>query len=197
MSRQERERAIIEAFETTVARAGLRGATMQAVAEAAGMSKRTVYDIFGSRDAIFTAWVRHIRAGFVRELHGQERALPLRQRLACLLGCEIKGTEYERRMMVLRAVCAEAETAPQIAQAFLREGPFVAQQIVQEELERARENGEIRIIDCALAAQMLLDMVHTGKLERILDPQKPAPTEAQTEAQLEMALDVFVSGIAI
>lgn len=181
-------------MERVVAEKGLRAASMEAIAAEAAMSKRTLYAIYENRDALFEAWVRRVRATVVRPLTPEERALPLTERLRRLLNSEAHGADAARRLMMLRAVIAEAPTSPELARAFLRAGPHAARAIVTEELERAIAAGEIRPLDSARAAHLLLDMVYAAKLERLVDPETAPPTETEAKERLNLALSVFLEG---
>jgi len=191
----ERERRILEAMERVVAAAGLAGASMDAIAREAGMSKRTVYGIFKSRDALFEAWVRRARASVVRPLAPAERDLPLACRLERLLRREVEGGVAAARFTVLRAVVAEAERQPELARALLREGTDAARAIVRDELERAAAAGEIAVDDPAAAAAVLCDMAHPSPLDRLLDPDRGPPSKAEASARLARALEIFLHGV--
>jgi AcrR family transcriptional regulator len=191
----ERERRILEAMERVVAAAGLAGASMDAVAREAGMSKRTVYGVFGSRDALFEAWVRRVRAALVRPLSASERTLPLRERLERLLRREIHAAVAIRRLTVLRALIAEGPRQPRLTRAFLREGPDRAREIVREELDHARARGEIAVDDTGAAAAILWEMACPSPLEPLLDPEHRLPTPAETGARLALAVGIFLKGV--
>jgi AcrR family transcriptional regulator len=191
----ERERRILDAMERVVAAAGLAGASMDAIAREAGMSKRTVYGVFKSRDALFDAWVRRARASVVRPLAPPERQLALADRLERLLRREVEGGVAAARFTVLRAVVAEAERQPELARALLREGADAARAIVRAELERAIAAGEITVEDPAAAAALLCDMVHPSPLDRLLDPDRGPPSRAEASARLALAVDTFLNGV--
>lgn len=193
-SRCEREMLIQEAMERVIAEKGLRGATMEAIAGEAGMSKRTLYAVYDSRDALFEAWVRRLRASVIRPLSPEERALPLPERLRRLLSSETRCGDSERRLLVLRAVIAEAAAYPQMARAYLREGPDAARDILRAELDHAVAAGELRPLNACKAAHLLLDMVYATKLRRLLDPDGAPPTPAEAEERLSLALTVFLDG---
>lgn len=193
-TREEREALIFGALEQVVAKRGLQGASMAAIARAAGMSKRTLYAVFESRDALFEGWVRHTRASFMRPLEPQERELPVRDRLRRLLRRDAAADESWAGLMVLRAVIAEAPRHPELARAFHREGPDAARGILAEELARAVERGEIVVGDVKAAAHMLMDMVHAQKLDCLIDPDCAPPSNEVMQARIEEAIRVFLDG---
>lgn len=81
--RAARRLKIVQAAEAVFANHGFRGTSMEAIAEAAGMSKVTVYGYFRDKEAVFTAVAEHLAA---RLKQAAEVALqqegPLVERLA-------------------------------------------------------------------------------------------------------------------
>lgn len=191
---EQREARILDALERTVAEKGIKAATMDAVARAAGMSKRTLYAIHDSRADLVAAWVRRVRASLVRPLPAEARDLPLADRLRILLRREAHSGLSERRLAVLRAMIAEAPQSPELARAFLGEGAGAARTIIAEELARAKARGEIAPLDVTAAAHILFDMVYHNPLDHLLDPGRPAVDADQAEARLELAIRLFLAG---
>lgn len=190
----ERETLILDAIERIVTTKGLQGASMAAIARAAAMSKRTLYACYPSRDALFEAWVRRLRAAFIHPLTPGQRELPLRDRLRRLLRREVEDGASQTRLAVLRAIIAEAPRHPDLARAFLREGPRAVRATVAEELARAVARGEIVACDVAATAHLLCDMVCASPLDPLIDPDAGPLRAADAEARLERALDVFIDG---
>lgn len=175
---------------------GLHGASMTAIAREAGMSKRTLYLAFESRAALFEACVRRIRASLVRPLDEHERRLPLAQRLRRLLMPEARNAARNVPLVVLRAVVAEAERHPDLARAFLREGPHEARRVIRDELDHAVARGELALADTEMAAQLLCGMVYESPVERLIDPDLRQTSPAEIEARLELAIAIFLHGSA-
>lgn len=194
-TREEREELILDAVGRVVADKGLQGASMAAIAREAGMSKRTLYAVCESRDALFESWVQRLRASFMRPLTEEERALPIEERLRRLLGRDVRDEAKDPRQTVLRSVIAEAPRHPELARTFYREGPEAAEQILAVELEIAMEKGEIVIDNAREAARMLMNMVHSTKLCQLLDPDAKPETAAERQARLKWAVRVFLYGV--
>ena len=58
--RAARRLKVVQAAEAVFANHGFRGTSMEAIAEAAGMSKVTVYGYFRDKEAVFTAVAEHL-----------------------------------------------------------------------------------------------------------------------------------------
>ncbi|GAB5376014.1 MAG: hypothetical protein AcusKO_24760 [Acuticoccus sp.] len=200
LSTAEREGLILDALERIVAENGLRRASMAAIAREAGMSKRTLYAVYGSREATFAAWVSRVTAKLVRPLEAAERELPLAERLACMFsveGCEIDGADgADRRLMVLRAVIAEAPGQPEVARAVALTAGVAARQTLAQELMRARRSGELRPLDAEAAAQLLIDMVRPNPIHLLLDPDACKTLKSRSEDRLDLAIATFLGGHA-
>ncbi|WP_108662303.1 TetR/AcrR family transcriptional regulator [Acuticoccus kandeliae] len=195
LTHHERETAILDAVEAVAATKGLQGTTMSAIARAAGMSKRTLYTIYDSRDALFEAWVRRVRASIIRPLGKEEEDLPVEERLRRMLRYEAQGTVSEHRIMVLRALVAEGQRHPELARAFMRAGPETVRAMVRDELDRAVARGEIEAEDTACAAKLLCDMVFTNPLDKLVDPEPAITCAANVETRLELAIHIFLFGL--
>jgi len=195
LSPAARETAILDAAERLMVEKGLHGASMSAIAKAAGMSKRTLYEVFDNRAVLFEAWVRRARTSFIRPLTAAERDLPLAERLSCMLSPQAAGGDHDTPFAVLRAVVREAGGHPDLGQIFLAEGPQQARRIIAGELARAVAAGEIVLPDVDLAARILCDMACENPMDRLVDPDLPAPGAAAATARITLAIRLFLDGI--
>jgi TetR/AcrR family transcriptional regulator, mexJK operon transcriptional repressor len=189
----ERRALILDATERILARKGLRGATMAAIACEARMSKRTLYEVFGDREALFADCVRRLRSSFLRPLDEVERRLPLPERLRILLrpGGKVLATPSA----LLRAVIAEAPSHPDLAHSFLREGPRAIRAAIAEELDRAVASDEVQITDTDEAARLLCGLVFENPIEHLVDPGGCTRCEAEIDARMAQGIRVFLGGI--
>jgi AcrR family transcriptional regulator len=192
---KQREELILDAMERVLVARGLHGASMAAIAREAGMSKRTVYEVFGNRSALFAACVGRIRLSFVRPLVGPERSLPLADRLRRLLAPDARHQDLETPYAILRAVIAEAARCPELASAFLDAGPTEARRIVREELDQAVASGEVAIEDTAMAAHLLCDMAYESPVDRLVQPGAALNDAPKVEARLSFAIHIFLEGV--
>jgi AcrR family transcriptional regulator len=190
-----RETRILDALEQVISEAGLKGASMNAVARAAGMSKRTLYAHYDGRTALVEAWVRRVRASLVRELPDDADARPLAERLRLLLRREVQYAHSKRRMAALRAVIAEAPRNPDLARTVYRESAVAAKSLIEAELRRALAAGEIAGADPRTAADILFEMVYQSPLERLMNPDACTPTASEADRRLDMAIAIFLHGL--
>ncbi|MDZ7603455.1 MAG: TetR/AcrR family transcriptional regulator [Hoeflea sp.] len=191
----EREAIIIDAAEQVILSQGLGGASMAAIAQEAGMSKRTLYEVFESRAALFAAVVRRIRNLVTRPLTESELDLPLGQRLRLLLTPADDKFSDLMPLAILRAVIAEADRQPDLAREFLQEGPHALYGMIRLEIDRSVARGEISISDTESAARLMADMAHENVLEHLVSPRPACERQQAHDRRLDLAIRVFVGGI--
>ncbi|MBP5855998.1 TetR/AcrR family transcriptional regulator [Marivibrio halodurans] len=196
LSRAERERRLLDAAERLLVREGIERASMAAIAREAGMSKRTLYDVFADRAALFEACVRRLRSSFVRPLIDSERRMPLAERLERIFDPDGRAADQTVPLGVLRAVILEAHRHPDLGQVFLREGPDMVRDTVRAELDRAAVAGEIAPVDTELAARMFCDMVFENPIDRLVDPDRATLSKNDVRQRLSCAIDIFLKGVA-
>ncbi|NNH76074.1 TetR/AcrR family transcriptional regulator [Nocardia uniformis] len=84
--RREVRAAILDTTATLVAEYGLRGVTMSAIAERAGIGRATLYKYFSDVESILTAWHEQQMAGHLAEIAEiRDRAGAPAERLAVVL----------------------------------------------------------------------------------------------------------------
>jgi TetR/AcrR family transcriptional repressor of mexJK operon len=192
----EREAIIIDAAERVIVAQGLAGASMAAIAHEAGMSKRTLYEVFESRTALFASIIRRMHNMFTRPLTTAELEQPLAQRLRLLLSPPGDKLADLLPLAILRAVITEAERQPDLVHEFLQEGPYALYAMIRAELDRSVDRGEIRISDTEAAARLLAGMAHESVLENLVIAQPARRRQEAFESRLELAIRVFLGGIA-
>lgn len=191
----EREAIIIDAAQRIIVAEGLAGASMAAIANEAGMSKRTLYDVFESRTALFASIIRRLHKTVTRPLKETELDLPLCERLRLLLTPTDEKFSDPLPLAILRAVITEAERQPDLVREFLQEGPYAFFGMIRVELDRSVSRGEIRISDTEAAARLMTDMAHGSVLEHLLVSQSACGRREAYERRLKLAIRVFLGGI--
>ncbi|WP_394688039.1 TetR/AcrR family transcriptional regulator [Hoeflea sp.] len=168
---------------------------MEAIAQEAGMSKRTLYEFFASRAELFASIFRRMRQTITRPLTEDQIDRPLAERLWHLLSPPGDGFSNLLPLVILRAVITEAERQPELANEFLQEGPYALYDMIRVELDRSVDRGEIRIADTEAAARLMSDMAHQGLLEHLVVLQPPCQRLEAYNRRLELAIRVFLGGI--
>src|SRR6056297_1282212 len=194
LSPEARREVIFAALEELHSEAGLDGATMQAIARHAGMSKRTLYDVFSSRTALLRAYMDKVADQFIQPLPETETAMPISERLTRLMSRNARHQGYGLPLEILRTLMAQVPTCPEIGRDLVERLMRRDLRILTEELDRGVARAEIKLEDTGQAAALLLDMLRPWPLESLLDPARLASPEGFA-ARTRLAIRVFLGGV--
>lgn len=190
-----RER-ILEAATALFLEQGYGSTTIEAVAQRAGVSKRTLYDRFDDKAQLFAAVVHHIIARIrpppeVPLLIGATLSQVLR-RLAALM---LRAALAPQALALHRLVHAESVRFPELVRAVAsdgsaREGIELIAALLARELPETLGEAER-----AFAAQQFIYMVVTLPQRRALGFGPPM-SEAELESHADRVVRLFLGGCA-
>ena len=193
-SRAKRD-AILDAATRAFFEEGFAGASIESIAQEAGVSKVTVYNHFGDKTGIFTAAVERecelMRGAFdvVPDLSGtlRERLTTIGETMVAFLG-RPKMVQFERR------VAAETERHPDVGRAFLETGPHRMRAAFAALLRAMDAAGEVRVADAELAAEQFASMCKgMGDLDKRFGA---APDPQRDRERIAGAVEVFCRAYA-
>jgi AcrR family transcriptional regulator len=120
-----RRAQILDALERCLARHGLEGTSLDAVAAEAGVARPVIRHYFGNRDALLAAAVERVLAAYRADLDAALRALPAGRRLDAFLdhlfhGRFLGNPERERLLGALAAATDDAGSRRLLLDAYRR-----------------------------------------------------------------------------
>lgn len=189
-----KDAAILLAAKQEFMARGIGATTMDRIAEAAGVSKATVYARYPDKRAAFVACID----AAVQQMQGHAIATlddqtPLRDRLVTFgvqivaLICDPEVVAFERQIM------AEAERFPEFAEAYLEHGPRQVKQALHQQLARAEADGALVIPDRELACEQLILMMKGDTTVH----RPPVCGQSQAvDDRIRAAVDLFIRGYA-
>jgi AcrR family transcriptional regulator len=193
---ERRVELVLNATATLLSGRSLGDVTVSDIAAAAGMSKRTIYAMFDTREALLSACFTRIHETILRPLDPQEQALPLPERLRLLLTLhKPKGME-STSLEWLRSIVAQARTNPDLARPGIRSRHLLLARICAE-LRRECDGGGLDLTDEGIeeCGAILMDMAFENALTCLLDPQaRPGPETR--DRRRDLAIAIFLDGIA-
>jgi TetR/AcrR family transcriptional repressor of mexJK operon len=191
----EKRDAILDAAGALFSERGLIGATMEAVAERASVSKMTVYAHFPDKVALLAAVFARTVAGVAPPDFSQgpdperliEQLSEFGERyVAFLLRPEILGPG--------RVMIAGASEIPDLARAFYSAGPGAFQRRIATFLDVCAAQGLVNIVDTAVAAEILMAAwLGLDQLRANLGVA-PSPTPESTALRVREATAALVRG---
>jgi TetR/AcrR family transcriptional regulator, mexJK operon transcriptional repressor len=170
---------ILEAAGEVFLDQGFGGASMDAIAAAAGVSKATVYAHFAGKEALFTEMVsdycRQQRAAIAEIEAEHPAAQEGLERIALTI---MRYLAHPRATAFSRMILGESTRFPELGRAFVESGFIGLQQEVAGFLARAAGRGELSADDPELAAELFINMIRGAVQFRSLHTGKP-PSEAE------------------
>jgi AcrR family transcriptional regulator len=194
MPEAARRGALMEAATAVFTRDGYAAASMDKVAQEAGMSKRTLYRLFASKAALFEAAIQESLVPARLDLEtGPE--MELRAGLAAMLEAAGRHLLALRPTGIFRLVIAEQGRSPELAESFhrvlVRRGSTALQRLIAVEMER----GRLRRGDADAVGRMLYGMAFGSTQIRLLLGLRDVPPPEEIAALAREAVDVFLSGM--
>lgn len=173
---------------------GYAAASMSAIAARVGGSKGTLYNHFRSKEALFTAFLTEacaVEAAHTfdfSEFRGDVRAEL--QRLGGRFLCFVLSDTVAA---VHRLVIAEGARFPELGRAVYEIGPREGIDRVSTFLKAQTSAGRLRVDDPHRAAEQFLELCKAGLHQRRLWGLTDATSDAEIEANVGAAVDVFMA----
>jgi TetR/AcrR family transcriptional repressor of mexJK operon len=190
-NRIDRERRILAAGLKVFSETGYSGATMDAVAVEAGLSKPTLYQYFESKEALFSAMMvgeRDQMLEFFQHPSGKGMA-------ADLLGFAWDYADTVLRpdlLSLARLIIGEVQRFPEIGLAYQESGPDRLLRGIMDYLEGRRTEGQLAFEDAELAAQDLWGLILSApRTQALYMPDRPL-SRAKVARYLNNGLRVFL-----
>ena len=186
-----RERRILDAALKVFSETGYSGATMDAVAIQAGLSKPTLYQYFESKEALFSAMLlgeRDLMLEFFQHPSGDGM-------VADLLGFAWDYADTVLRpdlLSLARLIVGEVHRFPEIGHAYQESGPDRLLRGIMEYLEGRRADGQLDFEDAELAAQDLWGLILSAPRNQALYMPDHLPSRAEIERYVNNGLRVFL-----
>lgn len=192
-------RLILDAAAEVFVRSGYDATTVDDVAASAGVVKRTVYNIFADKDALFVATVN-------RSIEVAERFLqPLTTGLAITdPATELPDLAVRLARSVLvgpvvplrRLLVAESVRFPDLAADYRRRAPEAVMASLARALQSAAERGLLQVPDGQLAAEHFAFLVMGADLDRGMFGEALGRTEEQIRQRAEAGAAAFLRAYA-
>lgn len=189
---------IVAAAHKLFLETGYGATSMDAIAEQACVSKRTVYSHFGSKEALF--------GDVITNLCQSHRPAGLDSLAADASPAEYL-TEIGRHghrvliegqaVALMRTVIAESINFPELGELIWQVGMAAAIEMVAGFLGEMERRGQLRITGgLELAASQFLELVRGPLMWPLLLGFGKPPSEEERELVLRQAVDVFLNGVA-
>lgn len=190
----EQAAAIVTQARALFIEGGYGRTTMDEIAAACRMSKRTLYRLFPAKIDLFAAIIATHRSTMLA-LPGDYDHLPLAEALEAIFRIGIDDAENRERLALVGFVLAEMRQFPELGTIVRIHGADPSRAELAAWLARQAALGRIRIANAEHAAQMLMDLTF-GALPLKLSglPDWPVPDQHRRDYGRE-AIRLFVEGM--
>lgn len=196
LEESERRKRLIEAAEKVFVELGYGAANVDDIARRAAMSKKTLYQVFPTKESLFAAVIESRRAvlSAMIDLERNDEARSPDDVLRRFLKQMARFVLAPRQAALYRLVIAESQRAPELANAFYQEGPNKACSGLSNWLAVQHERNTLFVPDPTVAARMLFSMVIAEQQMRLLIGEIREPDEAAIDARVDRAVELFLDG---
>ncbi len=192
----EKENAIIAAARKTFLARGFDSASMDTIAVTAGVSKRTVYNRFRSKEELFAATIMDTCKRILPvNMDDVTNDLPPEQFMR-EMAISIVRALFQPEAIALRRIAAfEAARTPALGRAYLEHGPRWMVSTIAPVLERLAPSAGLEIDNVELAmwqlGSLITEPLHTTILMGETDDNLDHAIEKQVECGLEAFFKIY------
>ncbi|EPJ78655.1 MULTISPECIES: TetR/AcrR family transcriptional regulator [Pseudomonas] len=190
----ERKReAILQAAIAEFRSSGFEITSMDKIAATAGVSKRTVYNHFPSKEELFAEILNRLWNSITAEQDmPYSSQKPLREQLQTLLQAKLHMLADENFLDLARIAIAATIHSPERAQ------DMVSRMGQREEglttwIRQAQADGRLKPVEPAFAAQQMHGLLKTFAFWPQVSMGQPSLTQDEQAQVIESALDMFLS----
>lgn len=177
----EKQRAIITAATRIFLEQGYAHASMDRIARAAGVSKQTIYNQFGNKEALFSAIISQRCTELLNLLLQSDQDGADIEQILTRFATTLLDILLEPSALALhRLIISESRRLPRVGRIYYESGPARGNQRLAEYLEALCQRGVLCIDDTALAARQFTGALVGSLRTRALVLDEPVP---QTEIE--------------
>ncbi len=186
--------AIVCAAAQLFLESGYGATSMDAIAAAAEVSKRTVYSYFSGKDALFEAVMTDVCENRSDMVNNELPNKPAEEVLTCVGLGFLKTVSSDIVLTTFRIAAAESERFPELGDTFYRAGPKRSIEDLATYLRVREAEGELVVPDPELAAAQFFALVKSDIFIRLVLGVGPKPDDAEIEKAVRSAVRLFLSG---
>lgn len=195
---EQKQAAILEAAREVFLEEGFDVPSMDRIAAVAGVSKRTVYGHFGSKEDLFVNVMFNMCATKSALISlNLDVDQPIEETLTELGVSFLSHMFLPEGMALFRILVSQAVKFPQLGEAFLERGPRELVGKVSDYFQELERQGRIEVGDSREAAGSFLASLFGVHQMHCLVTGAPPPDDKEISAMVNGAVNRFLNGILI
>ncbi len=190
-----KRQAILDAAKQAFIDHGYSGASVEAIAEAAPVSKPTLYNHFKNKQALFAAVIDSQCATLLNTLADvrTERSNPAAG-LQSIAEAFVELVYGDDSIQLYRLIIAEQQHFPELGELVYRTGPEPVLQQLSAYLADLRAHDILQINDLATSSRLFLNMLKGDQHFRCLLGLQTGLSEAEKRQLIDAAVCLFLKG---
>ncbi len=189
---KQKTSAILSSAADVFLERGYERTSIDLVAQAAGVARRTVYNQFESKEALFSAVTEHVWGQFRLDEAIRVKGDPA-ERLTAIAKAIVAFWMDSKAIAFLRLVIAEGDRFPDLASTFFDSGKQPVFRMLVAELVHLRKQGALAFPDEELAAKQLIGLLNEPLMwPRLLRLDGP-PSRKRRAAVISAAVSTFLA----
>ncbi|OFX02063.1 MAG: hypothetical protein A3E78_14455 [Alphaproteobacteria bacterium RIFCSPHIGHO2_12_FULL_63_12] len=191
-ARDAKEAAIVAAARATFLAQGYDSASMDQIALTAGVSKRTVYNRFRSKEELFAAAIEEsCREILPVDLAAIEANLSADHFVSEMAHAYLRGVLAPEALALRRIAAFEAGRNPSLGKVYLTHGPAFMAATFAPVLERIARREGLKIDDVETAIYQLGSLISEPLYTQMLLGAPPPDFDAAIDLQIESGIKAF------
>lgn len=184
---------VLEGARTVFMRDGFEGASVDDIVREAGVSKATLYSYFPDKRLLFVEVAKAECAAQSDAAVAQvEASGDIREAMTIAAKRMVRFFMSDVGLQVHRIVVGESQRFPEIGREFYESGPARVHKILRLFLQKAVDEGQMRIDDIDLAADQFPELCKAGLHIPLLLGLRTPPSDAEIDRVVESAVDLFL-----
>jgi TetR/AcrR family transcriptional repressor of mexJK operon len=189
----EKRAAILEAAKDLFTERGYAGVSMDAIAQAAGVSKLTVYNHFEDKQALFLAAVKaKCEAQMPHEIFEHPAEGPVREQLLAIARAFVALMSSPEAIALHRTLITEGRADPALPALFYEAGPRRTLDEFAAFLRARNERGQLAVPDVQRAAGHFFGLLKGELHMRLLFGCSTPCDSNDCEAHIDSVIDLFL-----
>jgi TetR/AcrR family transcriptional repressor of mexJK operon len=189
----EKRAAILEAAKDLFTERGYAGVSMDAIAQAAGVSKLTVYNHFEDKQALFLAAIQaKCEAQLPHDIFENPPAGPVRDQLLAIARAFVALISSREAIQLHRTLISEGRADPALPGLFYEVGPKRTLHDLADYLQARVREGQLDVPDVGRAAAHFFNLLKGEQHMRLLIGCGEPATADEVEAHVQSVVDLFL-----
>lgn len=189
---------VLDGARTIFMRDGFEGASVDDIVREAGVSKATLYSYFPDKRLLFVEVAKaECAAQSDAAVAHIEGTGDLREAMTIAATRMVRFFTSDVGLQVYRIIVGESQRFPELGREFYESGPARVRAILRKFLQKAVDEGKMKIDDIDLAADQFPELCKAGLHLQMALGLRDAPSDAEIERVVAGAVDMFLCRYAV